>query len=407
MRVLFLSPVSTLGGAERVLITAVAGVRRADPSVAVGVLTAGDGPLLAQARALGAEVEAVPVPGALARLGDSQLRSGGKWAGRLALLARTALAAPAGAGYVAALRAAVARFRPDVVHSNGIKTHLLSRFAVPRRVPVVWHLHDFYGLRPLAAKLLRRGSGRVRAGVAISEAVAADTAKALPGVPVRTALNAVDLTRFEPGGRSTDLDALAGVAPAPAGTVRVGLVAAYARWKGHLAFLDAAQQLAREAPSLPVRWYIVGGAIYATAAQFSEAELRAAAAERGLADRVAFVPFQTDTADVYRALDVMVHASTLPEPFGLTVAEAMACGRAVVVSAAGGAAELFTDGDDALGAAPGDVPGIAAAVRRFAESAELRLRLGANARRTAEAKFDSLRYGPQLLQIYREVTGPQ
>ncbi|MDY3558326.1 glycosyltransferase family 4 protein [Gemmata sp. JC673] len=407
MRVLFLSPVGTLGGAERVLITAVAGIRRADPSATVGVLASGDGPLLAQAHALGAEVVAVPVPGALAQLGDSQLRSGGKWAGRVALLGRAALAAPAGAGYVAALRAAVTKFRPDVVHSNGIKTHLLSRFAVPRRVPVVWHLHDFYGLRPLAARLLRYASGRVRAGVAISEAVAADTAKVLPGVPLRTVLNAVDLARFEPTGRSADLDALAGVAPAPAGTVRVGLVAAYARWKGHLAFLDAAQRLAREAPHLPVRWYIVGGPIYATAAQFSEPELRAAAAERGLADRVAFVPFQPDPSGVYRALDVMVHASTLPEPFGLTIAEAMACGRAVVVSAAGGAAELFTDGEDALGAAPGDVPAIAGAVKRLAESADLRSRLGGNARRTAEAKFDSLRYGPQFLQIYREVLAPR
>lgn len=403
MRVLFLSPVGAIGGAERVLLTAVAGLRRADPSVEVGVLALSDGPLLAAARELGAEANVVAVPGALAKLGDSQLRAGGKWAGRLALLARTAVAVPSGARYVAKLRRAVAAFRPDLVHSNGIKTHLLSRLAVPRGVPVVWHLHDFYGLRPLSAKLLRRACGRVRAGVAISDAVAADTAAALPGVPVHTVLNAVDLARFVPDGSRADLDALAGVPPAH--TVRVGLVATYARWKGHLAFLDAAARLARDAPGLPVRWYIVGGPIYATAAQFSEPELRAAAAERGLADRVAFVPFQADTPAVYRALDVMIHASTLPEPFGLTVAEAMACGRAVVVSAAGGAAELFTDGADALGVAPGDVAGIASAVRRLAEDAELRVRLGASARATAGARFDALRYGPQLLSVYREVLG--
>lgn len=405
MRVLFLSPVGTVGGAERVLLTAVAGLRRADPSVAVGVLALSDGPLLAAARDLGAEGVAVPIPGVLAKLGDSQLRAGGKWAGRLALLARTAVAVPSGARYVAQLRRAVAAFRPDLVHSNGIKTHLLSRAAVPRRVPVVWHLHDFYGLRPLSAKLLRRARGRARAGVAISDAVAADTATALPGVPVRTVLNAVDLSRFAPAGPPADLDALAGISPAPAGTVRVGLVATYARWKGHMAFLDAAARFASDAPNLAVRWYVVGGPIYATAAQFSEAELRAAAAERGLADRVAFVPFQADTPAVYRALDVMVHASTLPEPFGLTVAEAMACGRAVVVSAAGGAAELFTDDQDAIGVAPGDVSGIASAVGRLAEDAELRMRLGASARATAAARFDALRYGPQLLSVYREVLG--
>ena len=49
-----------------------------------------------------------------------------------------------------------------------------------------------------------------------------------------------------------------------------------------------------------------------------------------------------------RALDVVVHASTQPEPFGLVIAEAMACGRAVVVSSGGGAAEIVTPGEDAL-----------------------------------------------------------
>jgi glycosyltransferase involved in cell wall biosynthesis len=46
-------------------------------------------------------------------------------------------------------------------------------------------------------------------------------------------------------------------------------------------------------------------------------------------------------ADAMRALDVVVHASTDPEPFGLVVAEAMACGRAVTTSGTGGASELI------------------------------------------------------------------
>jgi glycosyltransferase involved in cell wall biosynthesis len=403
MRVLFLSPVSVVGGAERVLLTAVAGVRQVDPTAVVRVLAPAEGPLLDAARAAGAEAEAVPMPAALARLGDSQLRSVGKWRGRLGLLGRAAWAVPAACRYVARLRSAVAAFRPDLVHSNGIKTHLLSRVAVPRGVPVVWHLHDFYGLRPAAARLLRRASGRVRAGVAISRAVAADAGKVLPGVPVEVIPNAVDLVRFSPG-LGDDLDALAGLSPAPAGTVRVGLVATYARWKGHLTFLDAARRLA-DAAGPPLRWYVVGGPIYQTAAQFTPDELRAAAAARGVADRVGFVPFRSDPAGVYRALDVVVHASTLPEPFGLTVVEAMACGRAVVVSAAGGAAELFTDGHDGLGVAPGDSAGLAAAVAKLAADPGLRARLGAAARESVTARFDATAYGPRLVTLYRRLCG--
>jgi glycosyltransferase involved in cell wall biosynthesis len=43
---------------------------------------------------------------------------------------------------------------------------------------------------------------------------------------------------------------------------------------------------------------------------------------------------------VYRSLDIVVHASTKPEPFGRTIAEAMACGRAVLLSRESGVAEL-------------------------------------------------------------------
>src|SRR5205085_8086358 len=141
-----------------------------------------------------------------------------------------------------------------------------------------------------------------------------------------------------------------GLPRAVPGTLRVGLVATYARWKGQEVFLDAAGRLAAGRPELPVRFYVVGGPVYQTrGSQFSEGELRRLAAQRGLADRVGFVGFREDTAPVYRALDVVVHASTRPEPFGLTVVEAMACGRPVIVSRAGGAAELFTPGYDGGG----------------------------------------------------------
>ena len=159
-----------------------------------------------------------------------------------------------------------------------------------------------------------------------------------------------------------------------------------------------------EPPALPVCWFIVGGAIYHTAAQFTEAELRAEVAVRGLTERVGFVPFGADPAPVYRALDVVLHASTQPEPFGLTVAEAMACGRAVIVSSAGGAAELFTDGIDALGVAPENIDQLALAVRRLVENPSLRAELGAAARATAIERDDANRYGAQLCLVYQSIT---
>jgi glycosyltransferase involved in cell wall biosynthesis len=382
-----------------VLLTAIAGVKRAMPAAMVRMIALSDGPLLDAVRELGAEAEVVRLPTGTSELGDSRLRGG-----RAALLLRAFTQLPAMWSFAGRLRGAIARFTPDLVHSNGIKTHLLARFAVPAAMPVIWHIHDFYSQRPLAGWLLRRARCRVRAAIAISNAVAADVRVVLPGVRVNVVPNAVDLSRFSPGpGVGDELDRKAGLTPATPGTVRVGLVATYARWKGQLTVLEAAAKLMSESPGLAVRWYIVGGPIYHTAAQFSEAELRQEAESRGLTGRVGFVPFTADPVPIYRALDVVLHASTLPEPFGLTVAEAMACGRAVVVSKAGGAAQLFTNDEDAVGFSPGNADQLAATVRRLTEDAALRSRLGIAARRTAEARFDANRYGQQLCQVYRGI----
>ncbi len=155
-----------------------------------------------------------------------------------------------------------------------------------------------------------------------------------------------------------------------------------------------------------MRGYIVGEPIYTTAgSQWTHVELMRMADQLGLTDRVEFVPFQPDPADVYRMLDVVVHASTRPEPFGLTIAEAMSCGRAVVVSAAGGAVELFTDGVDALGHPPGDVDALAAAIHRLVTDGALRTRLGQAARETALRAFGVDRFARELVEVFRRTAG--
>ena len=68
-----------------------------------------------------------------------------------------------------------------------------------------------------------------------------------------------------------------------------------------------------------------------------------------------------------RALDVVVHASVEPEPFGRVVAEAMACGRAVVASDAGGVREIAKDGENALLHPCGDAAALAERIERLAD----------------------------------------
>jgi glycosyltransferase involved in cell wall biosynthesis len=175
----------------------------------------------------------------------------------------------------------------------------------------------------------------------------------------------------------------------------MGLIATYANWKGHDAFLKALAKVPN------IRGYIIGDPIYATVgSQWTRAQLEELAISLGVRDRVGFVSFQSDPTWVYRSLDVVVHASTRPEPFGLTIIEAMACGRPVIVSDAGGAHDLFVDGHDGIGHVPGDVDSLASAILRLASEGSLRDRLAQNARQSALQRFSQDRFGQKLIQVY-------
>jgi glycosyltransferase involved in cell wall biosynthesis len=402
-RILYLSPSGGLGGAERVLLDVLTSVRQADPGSELCLLALADGPLLERARATGARVVHLPLPPALGRLGDSRLDGGGAGRKLLALLGQALAAAPGALSHVRRLRRQIRALDPAVIHSNGIKSHLLLRLAGVRKAPVLWHVHDFYGARPLVRRLVPWAGKGVGGLLAISEAVGRDVRGLLPGPPLWVVHNTVDVRTFSPGDEDgTWLDEAAGLPPAGPGAVRVGLVATYARWKGHEVLLTAAARALANGPAVPLRFYVIGSPIYHTAgSQFSEAELRARARGLRIEGAVGFVPFQPDPVRAYRALDVVVHASTRPEPFGLTIVEAMACARPVIAVQAGGAAELFRPGHDALGIPPGDPAALAEAVLALARDLGRRQALGANGRRTVTSRFNRERLGGQLWEIYR------
>lgn len=404
-RVLFLSPGGELGGAERSLLDLIATLRVAKPGLHLGLISGSAGPLQEAARELDVDSCVVPFPAVLGRLGDSG--AGGPAGDQRSvanLIAAMSAAVPAVARYIVSLRRDVTGFSPDVVHSNGLKMHVLAAWAGPLNVPIIWHVRDYVSKRPVMSHLMRLHAHRCAAAIAISRSVAADLISTCgERFPVFQLYNAIDTERFAPQGRRLDLDALAGLPPAAAGVVRIGLLATMARWKGHEVFLRALASLDQ---ALSFRAYIIGGAVYQSqGSQYSVDDLRLIVKGMGLASRVGFTGFVDDPAAAIRALDIVVHASTEPEPFGRTIAEAMACGRPVVVSNAGGARELITDGVDALAYPPGAADAMARCIENLVADRDLRMRLGAAGRIKAKSRFDRSRLADETAPIYSMVLG--
>lgn len=397
MRILYLDPCAQLGGAERCLLDCLSSLRRQEPDWELHLIAGEEGPLLTEAKKLGVAAGCVPFPTELAAMGGF----GAKFP-RLTLNCLKAL--PCAARYRRDLQREILRIAPDLIHTNGLKMHLFGAWS--GAAPVIWHLHDYAGARSLSRRALRLSRKGCDAALAVSQSVAADALRVLgSGIPVRVMHNAVDLSRFHPCGPRLDLDRAAGMPAADPEVLRVGLVGTFAKWKGHEVFLRALANVELRRANL--RAYIVGGPIYQTGnSQHSLEDLRALARRLGIEERVGFTGFRADVASAMRSLDVVVHASTEAEPFGLVIAEAMACGRAVIAARSGGASEIFCHGFDALGTPPGDDAALAHAILGLIRHPVKRMCLGSAARTTAEARFDRARLGRTLSSVYRQTLTP-
>lgn len=123
----------------------------------------------------------------------------------------------------------------------------------------------------------------------------------------------------------------------------------------------------------------LGGGYYAS--------IKEAAKATGLANRVHFAGFQNDLLPYYAACDIVTNLRDTPEAFGLTVVEAMACGRPVLAHALGGPSETIVDNETGWlipGYQPRDIA--AGLIRVFADRARWQ-KMGKAARQRAETAF--------------------
>jgi glycosyltransferase involved in cell wall biosynthesis len=149
--------------------------------------------------------------------------------------------------------------------------------------------------------------------------------------------------------------------------IRVGVISREGRLKGFQVFREAWNRLSDLHDKMRMVLLCVGPTPERIP---SDAEIL-----RSTSDR--------EVAAFYRSLDIFVMPS-LYEGCPYPPLEAMACGVAVLSSAAGGVVEYATHGENSLVVPTGDAPGMAEALRQLVESRELRERLAAAGHRTAQ-----------------------
>lgn len=120
-----------------------------------------------------------------------------------------------------------------------------------------------------------------------------------------------------------------------------------------------------------------------------------------MVDYLGVVP-ATRVPSIINQSKIFIYASR-QEPFGLSVVEAMACGIPPVTSNIHGPSEIVTDGRDGVTVTPGSLTELVTAVGNLLIDNSLRERLGLNALRTVETRFDMHEHARKLVSIYRSL----
>ena len=184
-------------------------------------------------------------------------------------------------------------------------------------------------------------------------------------------------------------------------TIAVGIVGFVDTWKGQDIFLQAAKILGQRRS--PIRMLVIGGPRDGNSAgrcAAVERRLHEYTRDNDLSELVLFTGNVDVTQGALDGLDIVVHASTEPEPFGMAILEAMAKEKPVIASDEGGPREIVTSGVDGLLVAPRLPMVLAEAISQLCEDRRLRDKLAHSARETAVTRFNPETSAAVLEQWY-------
>jgi glycosyltransferase involved in cell wall biosynthesis len=286
------------------------------------------------------------------------------------------------------------RLDTQVLHSSELRTNLVA-LQCRRRRPALkivstahgWITNDLRGkVKSMLDRALLRRFDRV---ITVSRA----TRQRVPAwwLPDRRAVvlhNAIATERFAPDLRPAPPETFS-----PASVVRLANIGRLSPEKGQALLLRAFAELQRDFPRLQLTFAGTGPL---------EAELRALAAQLGVADSVIFTGYVADIRKVYDATDLVIQSS-LTEGLPNVIVEAAYVGLPIVATDVGGTGEIIEHGVSGWLVAPGSLAELTAGIRRFLTEPGRFAMMCKRARQTIEREFTYETRTARQADVYREV----
>lgn len=246
--------------------------------------------------------------------------------------------------------------KPDIIHGNNepISNREVMWVAKFFCKPYIQHLRGALGVSRTALALLAKPNFFIP----VSRWLAADLM--CSGVPVEHIRQIYDAVQIEPYLAKTTHGTLRHEFSIPADTLIVAMIGMFVSWKGQDIFIDAVKQLGNT--ERDVAYLIIGGIPENGEKSFSDS-LRRQAAQHGILDRLIFTGKRDDIPVLLTEIDIVVSASTNPEPLGLVMLEAMVNGCVFIAPAHGAATEVIVDGQNGFLFAPKSAESLAEKLR--------------------------------------------
>ena len=401
--ILYVDHTAKMGGGEIALLNLVSALDRTrfEPLVVL----ASDGPLVGRLRGAGVETHVLPLADSLINTRKDSLGAASLLKGRQAVL---------GALYVLRLARWVRRRGVRLIHTNSLKSDIYGGLAGRLSgVPVVWHVRDSINgeyLPPRVAAVFRWLARTVpQVVVANSESTLRflETGREKHSAVVYSGIAQQAGASDEPRARVVhdgyDLQTFPQQAPAqnavsPDGPI-ITLVGRITPWKGQDVFLRAAARVRGRFPK--ARFWVIGSPMFGE--HEFEKSLHALAGELGLREHVTFWGQRDDVPTLMGRTDILVHASTLGEPFGQVVIEGMAAGKPVIATDGGALPEIVLPGETGLLVPMGDAEAMADAVCALLTDPARAAAMGAAGWRRVQDKFTIMHTVRKVETVYDQM----
>ena len=281
--------------------------------------------------------------------------------------------------------------RIDIIHANGSRCMIYGGIAAKIcRVPVVWHVRIIESDSWLD-KFLTFFSKRI---IVISRAVKKRFSWLKNQEKIELIPNGVDLNIYRPEetGKNVRMEYSLGNARV------VGIVGQLILKKGHKNFINASKIVSDAYQD--VKFLIVGEDIIRNG-KYRE-ELEGLVRSLKLDDKIIFTGYRQDIPQVISVFDIFA-LSSLTEPFGRVLIEAMAMSKPVVATNVGGVPEIVKDGITGILVPPNDPNSMAEAIIHLLKNKEKAYKMGLAGRKRVEEHFSIEINVRKTEELYQEI----